>query len=291
MFPVLRTIKALKETRNQWQDDVVSLVPTMGSLHKGHLSLIEHALTLNTKVVVSIFVNPTQFGPNEDFDTYPKNLSQDLEILSAYPIDAVFAPKAQEIYPPNYQSLVINQKMAHILCGKTRPHFFGGVCSVVLKLLILSRPHLAIFGKKDYQQLKIIEQMVKDFHLNTRIIGCDIVREQNGLAMSSRNKYLSANEQDIASSLYQSLQAASTRYAQGEKQVKAIVSAAREVICANTRLKLDYLELRQQATLDKLSDTAIAEDPTVLFVAAYLNNVRLIDNIELGPRCVSIKKK
>ena len=284
MFPVLQTIRALKQARTQWQHDVVSLVPTMGSLHQGHLSLIEHALTLKTKVVVSIFVNPTQFGPNEDFATYPKNLNKDLEILSAYPIDAVFAPQTQEIYPPNYQSLVINQKIAHILCGKTRPHFFGGVCSVVLKLLILSRPHIAIFGKKDYQQLKIIKQMVQDFHLDTHIIGCNIVREQNGLAMSSRNKYLNATEQDDASTLSRSLRAAKKLYVKGERQVQAIVGCAQEMIRSNPKLTLDYLELRQQSTLETLDDTV--KEPAVLLTAAYLNNVRLIDNIEIGPNCV-----
>jgi pantoate--beta-alanine ligase len=186
----LISLSELTDVRNGWEREgaKVVFVPTMGALHEGHMQLVRVARQHGSRVIVSIFVNPTQFGPNEDFAKYPRTLAADLELLAKEKVDAVFLPNAMSMYPDGFQTYVINKTMAKGLCGAVRPGHFEGVLTVVLKLFNLVRPHTAIFGKKDYQQWRLIERMVKDLHLPVMVLGQDTVRESDGLAMSSRNR-------------------------------------------------------------------------------------------------------
>ena len=279
MLLILKDIHSLKKQLRSWHDKNITLVPTMGSLHQGHLYLVEQACKHGGRVIVSIFINPTQFAPKEDFSQYPRDLARDLELLSPYPIDAVFTPEATELFSPSYQSFVENTELARALCGISRPNFFRGVCTVVLKLFLLTNCNTAIFGKKDYQQLKIIEQMIKDFHLDVKILSQQIIREKNGLAMSSRNAYLNAEQKKHASYIYKGLLAARKLYEEGEINGEAIRKQAHEIICMHQKLEIEYLELRQQSDLSLIE--SLVNTPAVLLTAVRFAGVRLIDNIEM----------
>ncbi len=282
MVKIYNTTEEIQNIQALWKKEnhTIGFVPTMGALHAGHLSLVKNASELCSRVVVSIFVNPTQFAPHEDFDLYPKPLERDLELLAGLKVDAVFCPAKETIYPKNFQTYVNNELMSQGLCSGTRPHFFRGVCTVVLKLLMLVKPDIALFGKKDYQQFKLIEQMVSDFHIQTKILACETVREDDGLAMSSRNVYLTAAERQIALKLCQALYFAKKLYQEGERNKKTIEDEAIKILQTHQEIKLDYFEIRNQK--DLATPHEIIQDPAVILGAIYLGKTRLIDNVEFS---------
>ena len=275
------TLAELAAQRAAWDAEGarVALVPTMGALHLGHLSLVRLARQMADRVVVSIFVNPTQFGPNEDFAKYPRTLVADLELLASLQVEAVFLPNAATMYPDGFQTFVQNQGMALTLDGQSRPGHFQGVLTVVMKLLNLVRPDVAIFGKKDYQQWRLIEKMVADLCLPYRIAAGETLREVDGLAMSSRNRFLGDLERTHATALYRGLAAAKAAYKSGERDAQKLTSACQKILETSQVVKIDYVELRSAATLAPLSDQVT--EPCVLLVAAKLGTTRLIDNMEM----------
>jgi len=255
----------------------IGFVPTMGFLHKGHLSLIDIAKRKSDKVVVSIFVNPTQFGPDEDFDKYPRNLNRDKKILREMGVDVLFLPDNDMMYPAGYRTYVKVEKLSNILCGVSRPTHFRGVATIVLKLFNIVRPDIAVFGEKDYQQAVIIKRMVKGLNLNIKILTGKIVREKDGIAMSSRNKYLNHQERERATALYQSLLAAKKMVKSGERNAN-IIKAQMTRIIKSKGGKIDYMEIVYPKTLqsiDKIEKEARA------LIAVWIGNTRLIDNILL----------
>ena len=249
----------------------VALVPTMGALHAGHLALVEQARTSGAEVVVSIFVNPLQFGPGEDFDRYPRTLSADVELLRSTGTRFAFAPAASDMYPDGRRTAVTPGPLGTELCGATRPVLFGGMLTVVAKLLQIVRPDVAYFGEKDYQQLVLIRQMVRDLNFGMRIVGVPTVREPDGLAMSSRNQYLGAAERAPALQLWAAL-AAGARAALGGAD--AALDAARAVLAAADGVEVEYLELR-----DPELGPAPAAGAARLLLAAWVGGTRLIDNV------------
>jgi pantoate--beta-alanine ligase len=259
------------------RDERVAFVPTMGYLHAGHVALIEEARRRADSVAVSIFVNPTQFGPTEDLARYPRDLPGDLQKASAAGAEVAFVPEAATMYPPGAQTFVQVRELEKGLCGDRRPGHFVGVATVVLKLFNIVRPHLAIFGEKDYQQLAVIRRMVADLDVPVEIVGMPTVREPDGLAMSSRNAYLSADNRRRAVALNQGLSAAKGLHGAGEARVPALVQAAREVIQPRVD-SLDYLEIRDAETLAPIG---VIERPAVILVAAFVGGTRLIDNLRL----------
>lgn len=275
----LRTHSALRETIHQWraQGKSVGFVPTMGALHAGHLALVEEARRHADKVVVSIFVNPTQFAPHEDFDKYPRTEAEDCALLENIGTDAVYLPPRVEIYPEGSSTIISVARNATILEGQFRPHFFDGVATVVTKLFTQITPDVAMFGEKDYQQLCIVKQLVADLFLPVRIIGLPTVREADGLALSSRNRYLNLKDRAIAPQLYSILQAAATRL-RAEENPHRVLTEAKGAIHAAGFTRLDYLEWRQE---DSLASVNQYQPNTRLLVAVWLNNTRLIDNINV----------
>jgi pantoate--beta-alanine ligase len=273
---VIRGLSALRKWRQLHRGKTVALVPTMGALHDGHLKLVHRAQALCDRVAVSIFVNPTQFAPNEDLASYPRTWDADVAALSALKIDAIWAPNAAAMYPDGFATKVAIAGPA--LAGledKFRPHFFGGVCTVVAKLLLQVAPDFAAFGEKDYQQLKVVTAMSRDLNIPTKIIGLPTVREKDGLAMSSRNAYLSANERKVAPTLYRVLKECAGRL--GKRQSIAATLGEGEAQIERAGFVVDYLEARQAETLAKVATAA--EGPVRLLVAAKLGRTRLIDNI------------
>lgn len=256
----------------------VALVPTMGALHAGHVSLVELARSLSETVVVSIFVNPLQFGPGEDYDRYPRPLEADLERCAALGVDLVFVPAVTDLYPPGRQVSVSAGAMGSVLEGQSRPGHFDGVLTVVLKLLQLVRPHLAVFGRKDAQQLACIERMVLDLNLGVHVVGGPTVRESDGMALSSRNVFLSPTDRALARNLSAALEKAS---AQGS--LSAALAAAREVLDRATfepGFELDYLAAVNPSTFAVVPDDAGGD--VLLAVAAQVGGTRLIDNVTLS---------
>lgn len=252
----------------------VALVPTMGALHAGHMSLVAAAKTLADYVVVSIFVNPTQFGPNEDYEKYPRALQEDLKKLEAAGASLAYTPSVQDVYPPGFLTTVSVGDMGNVLCGKFRPGHFDGVATVVTKLLLRVLPHVALFGEKDYQQLCIIRQVVVDLDMPMEIIGVPTLREADGLAMSSRNAYLSLEERKIAPSLHNILE-------ETKKSLNEGLDVTTSLALANTKLaaagfKVDYVDLVAGETLFQLSEI---RPGCRLIAAAWLGKTRLIDNI------------
>jgi pantoate--beta-alanine ligase len=255
----------------------IALVPTMGYLHAGHMALIEEGRRRADAVVVSIFVNPTQFGPTEDLARYPRDLPGDLEKSAAAGASVAFIPEASAMYPRGAQTFVQVRELEKGLCGDRRPGHFVGVATIVLKLFNIVRPHLAIFGEKDFQQLAVIRQMVADLDVPVEIVPSATVREPDGVAMSSRNSYLSPDNRRRASALYQGLSAAKALRATGETRASVLVNAAREIIQPRVD-SLDYLEIRDANTLGPVSTI---EGPAVILVAAFIGGTRLIDNLRL----------
>ncbi len=257
----------------------VSFVPTMGFLHEGHASLMRQGRQLGDLLVLSIFVNPTQFGPNEDLDSYPRNLEGDCAIAQQCGVDIVFAPSAAAMYPPGFQTTVALGPLTESLCGASRPGHFNGVAVVVTKLFSIVQPDIALFGKKDFQQLAIIRQMTLDLNLPVTVVGMPIVREPDGLAMSSRNSYLTPEQRQQALCLYRAILKARKLYEQGELSVERLLVEARKEIDAVPSATIDYLELRDGTTLQPVE---ILSRGNLLALAVRIGSTRLIDNTVLG---------
>lgn len=281
---LVHTIKELREKRAEWKGLKVGLVPTMGALHEGHLSLIKKAKETCDKVVVSVFVNPIQFGPSEDFDKYPRTLDKDMELCNSVGVDAVFAPTPAEMY--GGESKLSNDTLTYVcppffyvnkLCGKTRTGHFDGVCTVVLKLFNIVQPDCAFFGQKDAQQVIIIKKMVNDLNVPIEIIQCPIVREESGLALSSRNKYLSEQGKKDALVLSSILNNIKKCYKKGITDVSALKETAYSFL--TDKHDMEYLEILDKNTLEEQEK---ASDDSIALIACRVEGVRLIDNIYLG---------
>ena len=277
----MRTLGTLAETAafQATASSPVVLVPTMGALHAGHAALIAEARTRAGRrgtVVVSIFINPTQFGPNEDLAKYPRTMEADLQICSAHGADAVFAPTAEEMYLPGDSTFVDEAELSRGLCGAQRPGHFRGVCTVVAKLFNIIRPDVAIFGEKDYQQLAIVRRMARDLFFNLEIIGHPTVREADGLAMSSRNRYLNTDERKRAAAFPAALSTAARENDPGQ-----IIAKATALVTEGTGSAPQYVELVDAETLAPL---AALDRPAVLAAAVKIGETRLIDNVRLAPR-------
>ena len=280
-LPVTRTIAALRAVVDAWrsQGDRVALVPTMGALHRGHLALLAQGKTLAGRVVASIFVNPTQFGPNEDFGRYPRDLAGDAAKLASAGCDLLYAPEVAEMYPAGFVASVSPGPLAERLDGRFRPGHFTGVATVVTKLLLQAQPDIACFGEKDYQQLQIIRRVARDLDIAVRIEGVSTVREEDGLALSSRNAYLSSAERRIAPALQRTLAAVSARLADTAPQDAAAWGGAELIHAGFT--KLDYLEVCDAETLAPLVSR---ERSGRILAAAWLGTTRLIDNLGVPPQ-------
>jgi pantoate--beta-alanine ligase len=258
----------------------IAVVPTMGYLHQGHLELLRVGRARADVLVLTLFVNPTQFAPGEDLDRYPRDLAGDLAKATAAGTDIVFCPQAAAMYPAGHQTRVVVRELSQPLCGASRPGHFEGVATVVTKLFHLSQPHLAVFGEKDYQQLAIIRRLVRDLDLGIEIVGVPIAREPDGLAMSSRNAYLTPDERRHATCLYRGLRAAEASFTAGERGAGPLVAAARAEIAATPGARIDYLELRDAEGLQAIDRV---EAPAVLAAAVFIGQTRLIDNLVLRP--------
>lgn len=276
MIPVVKTIDEIREYANKWHKEGLSvgLVPTMGYLHEGHKSLIDRAVSENDRVVVSDFVNPTQFGPNEDLEAYPRDIERDAALCESAGAAVVFNPEPEEMYD-NALTTVSVDKITKVLCGKTRPVHFAGVCTVVSKLFNIVKPDRAYFGQKDAQQLIVVKKMVKDLNFDIEIVGCPIVREADGLAKSSRNTYLNAEERKAALCLSRGLSAGRKLIENGERSAEAVKNVVRGEIEKEQLAKIDYVEAVNAETLD---NAETAEAPLLVAVAVYIGKTRLIDN-------------
>ena len=259
----------------------IGLVPTMGALHEGHRSLIRAARLACDAVAVSIFVNPLQFGPLEDFDRYPRSLTPDLRLCRSGGVDAVFLPRAQEMYPPDFETAVSVQRLTRRYEGLSRPGHFGGVTTVVTKLLNIVRPDKAFFGQKDYQQAVVVARLVKDLNLDTEIVMRPTVREPDGLALSSRNLHLSPEERKAATVLYRALSDGRELIRAGERSVKKVEAAMTRLIWAEPLARLDYLAVADPITLDEVRSV---RGRVVLLLAVWIGKSRLIDNLIVTAR-------
>jgi pantoate--beta-alanine ligase len=260
----------------------VGFVPTMGFLHAGHLSLIQRARTENASVAVSIFVNPAQFGPGEDFQRYPRDLTRDLGLIESAQVDAVFTPTVDAMYPQGASTIVQVESLSGILEGASRPGHFRGVATVVCTLFHLVRPHRAYFGEKDYQQLLVIRRMVHDLQMPVEVIGCPTVREPDGLAMSSRNVYLSPPERAAAATLSAALSNAKRLFQEGVRDALTLQHSVQSLLAAQPLIRIDYVAVVQPQTLQPL--TALGPDGAVICLAVWLGKTRLIDNLRLSGR-------
>lgn len=253
----------------------IGLVPTMGALHEGHLSLIDIARASADVVVVSVYVNPTQFGPSEDFDAYPRRLADDAEKAGSRGAAIVFAPTDRDMYPEGYATYVTVERLTESLCGKSRPGHFRGVTTVVTKLFGIARPHVAVFGDKDLQQLTVLRRMTRDLNLGVEIVGAPIVREADGLAMSSRNAYLTPVERAQATVIHRALEAAGALTMAGERDAAAIIQRAADIIGSAPLARVEYIELVDP---ENLTPVVEIRHRAVLAVAAWFGSTRLIDN-------------
>ena len=258
----------------------VGLVPTMGALHEGHLSLVRAAKAKCDVVAVSLFINPAQFGPNEDFSKYPRTFERDRELLETEGVHLLFAPSVDEMYPKGAATYVTVENLSEKLCGKSRPGHFRGVTTVVSKLLHIVEPHAAFFGQKDAAQATIIRRMVRDLNIPVEIVVCPIVREPDGLAMSSRNAYLDPRQRKSALVLYRSLMRVQELFNHSERKAARLIAAGKEVFAQEPSVRLDYFEIVDPANLESLSHLS---QRSLVAVAAFVGTTRLIDNIELGP--------
>ena len=271
------------------QDQTIGLVPTMGALHDGHLSLVREARRMADIVIVSVFVNPTQFAPGEDFERYPRDLTQDTALLTDYSVDYIFAPSPDEIYPKGFATYVTVEGLSDQLEGVARPGHFRGVATVVTMLLNLIRPDFAFFGQKDAQQTLVVKRLVKDLALDAEIVVLPTVRETSGLALSSRNSFLNEEERHAAAIIYRALTRAESAYAEGERNGAKIAGIVRATIETEPRAKLDYVSVTDADTLerlDKLSDRSI-----LIAAAARFGSTRLIDNIVINRKDGATVKK
>lgn len=265
--------------RGAGSDKIVGLVPTMGALHEGHLSLVREAKTRCDLVVVSIFVNPLQFAPNEDLANYPRNFDRDRDLVEKEGVDLIFAPSVEEMYPAGTVTYVTVEGVSDKLCGRSRPGHFRGVTTVVSKLFHIVEPGRAFFGQKDAAQSAIIRRMVRDLNMPVEIVVCPIVREPDGLAMSSRNAYLDPQERKSALVLQRSLAAVQEHFARGERNVQALIEAGKQTYAQTPSVRLDYFEIVNPETLDPVGDLSRG---ALVAVAGFVGKARLIDNIVLG---------
>jgi pantoate--beta-alanine ligase len=274
---VVTTIEQVRKQVKSWRQSgySIGLVPTMGFLHEGHQSLMAAAKKDNQKVIVTIFVNPIQFGPSEDLASYPRDLERDKIACEKMGVDLIFCPSASEMYTAHFNSYVDVNGLTDALCGKKRPGHFKGVCTVVSKLFNITQPNRAYFGQKDAQQLAVIKRMVKDLNFDIDIIGCPIVRESDGLAKSSRNSYLSPNERIAAICLYQAIELANLMIKQGERSVAIIDAAMHSVIAKQPLAKIDYIEF---VDLQTLKSVELLEQDSLCALAVFIGKTRLIDN-------------
>ncbi|WP_213818725.1 pantoate--beta-alanine ligase [Garciella nitratireducens] len=275
---VIRSIFQMQEERIEIKKKNLSIgfVPTMGYLHEGHLSLIKKSKEENDITIVSIFVNPTQFGPSEDFNKYPRDEKRDLQKCEENSCDIVFLPEKNEMYPQYFFTFVEVEKLGEKLCGKSRPTHFRGVTTVLTKLFHIIRPDRAYFGQKDAQQLLIVKKMVEDLNMEIEIIGCPIIREEDGLAISSRNVYLKENERKDAILLYQSLKQAEELIKKGEKDPLRIKEEMKKTVLSGKNNQIDYIEFVDTKTLDPVSKI---KGETLIAIAVKTGTTRLIDNI------------
>jgi pantoate--beta-alanine ligase len=280
--PLLTTISEMTGFSQQARSggDTLALVPTMGALHEGHMSLVRRARQDSDTVVVSIFVNPAQFGPEEDFARYPRQLEKDLEILSSAEVDAAFAPIVNELYPEGFGTWVEPGEIAASFEGASRPGHFRGVVTVVLKLFNIVQPHHAYFGQKDFQQIQVVRSMIEDFNLSVRLVACPTVREPDGLAVSSRNAYLSASDRRAALVLNRCLRQGEELAHTGENDARRLLEEMRKVLAAEPRVQLDYLAFVDPRRLQPVEQVSPG---TVALIAARVGVVRLIDNLIFGP--------
>ena len=282
---ILRTVeelrcwaRSLRASRGAWSADRIGLVPTMGALHTGHVSLIRAARAAASNVAVSIFVNPTQFGPHEDFARYPRSFEADCALAETEGADVVFAPTVEELYPSGTATLVSVKGLEDRLDGASRPGHFRGVATVVAKLFIAAEPDLAFFGQKDAAQVAVIKRMTADLRLATEIVVCPIVRDADGLALSSRNAYLGAEERRQALALSRAVRRVEELAAAGERRACALTAAAREIVASEAHVRIDYVVLVDWETLQLLE---VAAPGTLFAVAAWVGPTRLIDNVVL----------
>jgi pantoate--beta-alanine ligase len=277
---VVESLAEMKALARAWRRSgrTIGFVPTMGYLHAGHLSLVRESKTRADVSVVSIFVNPTQFGPNEDFQKYPRDLAKDQAYLESGGVDCLFYPSAAEVYPPGYRTSVEVTGLQDKLCGRSRPGHFRGVATVVLKLFEVIRPDLAFFGAKDAQQVLIIRRMAADLDLDVEIVTCPVVRESDGLALSSRNAYLDPEERKAALVLSTSLRWAERSVAAGERDAARLVAGIRSVIEAEPLARIDYVEAVDPETLEPVAEV---RGEVLVALAVFIGSTRLIDNARL----------
>jgi pantoate--beta-alanine ligase len=280
---IVRTVADLRAQIAAWKaaGDQVALIPTMGALHEGHLTLVKLGQTRARRTVASVFVNPRQFAPHEDFDAYPRGEAADAEKLASAGCDLMFAPSAAEMYAPGFSTAIQVSGVSEPLEGAARPQFFGGVATVVAKLLIQCQADYAVFGEKDYQQLQVIKRLVRDLDLPVEIVSAPTARAEDGLALSSRNAYLSADERQIAAALPRALRAAAQAVAEGGR-IDEAEAAGKAALAAAGFGQIDYLDIREASDLSKLGPGPIADADGRILVAAWLGKTRLIDNMAVG---------
>jgi pantoate--beta-alanine ligase len=278
---IITSIKEMREITREARADgrTIAFVPTMGFLHEGHASLLREGRKRADLLVLSIFVNPTQFGAGEDFESYPRSLDRDAGIADKAGVDVIFVPDAREIYPQGYQTYVNVETLTQPLCGAARPGHFRGVTTVVVKLFNIVAPDIALFGEKDFQQLAVIRRMVADLNMDVEIVGMPIVREADGLAMSSRNSYLSPEERKSALCLSRCLAAVSDQYGKGVKRVEMLRKTAMDVLDSEPSAAVEYADFRHKDTLEEVDNAC---DDTLLALAVRIGKTRLIDNMVIG---------
>lgn len=278
----MQVIKSINEMQSlaislRSQGRLIGLVPTMGYLHQGHLSLIDTAKSRTDQVVVSIYVNPTQFGPSEDYGSYPRDMERDLELCREAGVDVVFAPSNEEMYPAGYSTYITEETISKTLCGVSRPHHFRGVTTVVAKLFNIVRPDAAVFGQKDAQQAAVIKKMVQDLHFCIDILVSPTVREQDGLAMSSRNKYLSSIQRSEAAVIPEALQTAAKMVESGVRSKDRVIAEVTHILATKRRLRVIYVCIVDRNTMELMRE--IVPGQSQLTLAVWVDEVRLIDNI------------
>ncbi len=281
MLHVATTVEEAKQTVKEWKAAglTIGLVPTMGYLHEGHRSLIERAAAENDRVMVSVFVNPIQFAPGEDLETYPRDFEADKKLIEAAGGALVFHPEPAALYAPDACTYVNVEGITGELCGKTRPTHFRGVCTVVSKLMNISEADRAYFGQKDAQQLAVVRRMVRDLNMNVQVVGCPIVREADGLAKSSRNTYLSTDERKAALVLSRAVAEGQRLMQNGERSADAVIGAMKTLIEAEPLARIDYVEM---VSWDGIKPVQQADDPVLVAMAVYIGKTRLIDNFIFG---------
>ena len=280
---IIRTVSWMKQAARQAraENHVIGMVPTMGALHEGHLSLLRRAQSECSKVFASIFVNPTQFGPNEDLSKYPRTFEADVAKLESAGVDILFAPDAKEIYPAGFTTYVTVEGLSDRLEGRSRPGHFRGVATVVLKLFEIAQPHFAFFGRKDAQQSRILQRMLQDLNSDVELVLCPIVRESDGLALSSRNAYLNPEERRAAAVLHRALEAVREEVLAGTRDALTLQNAARRVLAEEKLAQVDYVEVASADTFEPVA--RIGAQPAYVLLAVFVGKTRLIDNLLIEP--------